>query len=222
MTLADTLGIEPPTADLDTAGAQRRSRCSGACMARQGLRWEPIAEAPPAVPDAELGPVAWAERWGFGVSTMVGRSQPSAAVDPNLSRLETAGALERDAYRRALHGDGRGRGCMAVATSAVYELRDRLLRPLAEDLAALQARILADPDSIRIDAAWRRCVAAVASGLVLDRRTLPTALFQRYAARVEGLDDGSAVASGHCRRTSVRPQRPWHGASSPMQRSVHG
>jgi hypothetical protein len=29
MTLADTLGIEPPTADLDKAGA-RRSRCSWA------------------------------------------------------------------------------------------------------------------------------------------------------------------------------------------------
>jgi hypothetical protein len=192
LTVDEALGLDRPPSDLDRRRADAVALLIAACMQRQGLDWEPIPETAPVPPDPQLGPVAWAERWGFGISTMVDRPPPPSVADPNLARLEAVDPIERQAFRRALRGDGRGRGCVAVATDAVYGLRDRLLRSLGPDLAALQQRIADDPGSIGSDAAWQVCVAAVATGLPLVRQSLPRALLQRYADRLAALGAGSS------------------------------
>jgi hypothetical protein len=191
-TVEEALGLDPTSPDIDRRRADAVAMLVATCMRRQGLDWEPIPEMAPALPEPQLGPVAWAERWGFGISTMVGTPPPATVADPNLDRMTLAGPVGRQAFQRALQGDGRGRGCRAVATDAVYGLRDRLLRPLAQDLAALQRRTAADPASARLDTAWRACVADVATGLPLVRRTLARDLLQRYADRLAALGEGSS------------------------------
>jgi hypothetical protein len=192
-TVEEALGLDPPGPDIDRRRADAVAMLVATCMRRQGLDWEPVPEMAQVLPDPQLGPVAWAERWGFGISTMAGAPPTPIVADPNLDRMALAGPVEHRASERALQGDGRGRGCRTVATDAVYGLRDRILRPLAQDLAALQRRIAADPGSARLDTTWRACVAEVATGLPLVRRTLARDLLQRYADHLAALGQGSSA-----------------------------
>ena len=66
--------------------------------------------------DAGLDPVNWAARWGFGVSTVVGRPEPVSVPDPNLQAEAAMPAEDRDAYRAALDGPA---GCRTIATDTV-------------------------------------------------------------------------------------------------------
>jgi len=189
-TVAAALGVEMPAAELDRRRAGAVAVLVADCMTRAGLRWDPVPDPGPGIPDPGLGPVAWAERWGFGVSTLVGRREPAATADPNMTALDAAAPAVRDAYRRALHGHRGTSGCHAMATETVYGLRDRLLEPLRADLAALDRQIAADAGSARAVAAWRVCVGPVANGLAVDRRSLPGALLTHFVARVTALGPG--------------------------------
>src|SRR4029453_12641471 len=100
------------------------------CMQAQGFAWDPWVEPPPAVPDPDLEPVAWAERWGFGVSTFVGRLPEAQAADPNLTALAGLPLPDRTRLRNALYGPRESDpGCLRSANDAVFGLRDRLLTP---------------------------------------------------------------------------------------------
>jgi len=99
-------------------------------------------------------------------------------------------------YLRALHGEGRIPGCHATATDAVFGLRDRLLAPLRPGLDALDARIAAASAAARAVATWRACVGPVAGGLAVDRRSLPGALLERFAARVGSVGSGPSSVAG--------------------------
>jgi hypothetical protein len=189
-TVADALAIEPPGPALDRRRAEATAVLVAACMAGHGMPWEPVPEPPPAVPDPDLSPVDWARRWGFGVSTMIGRPEQDPARDPNLASIAAAPPDERDAYRRALLGDASSPGCHATASTSVYGLRDRLLAPLRMSLQALDARIAADPAAARAVAGWRTCVGPVAADLAADRRTLPGALLERFASRSAAIGRG--------------------------------
>jgi hypothetical protein len=195
-TVAEALDVEPAGPALDRRRAEATAVLVAACMAGHGLRWEPIPEPPPAMPDPDLGPIDWARRWGFGVSTMVGWPEGTVARDPNLASVAAAPQGERDAYLRALHGDASSSGCHATASTSVYGLRDRLLAPLRPALLALDARIAADPAAARVVAAWRTCVGPAAAGLAADRRTLPGALLERFAARSAAIGRGIGAVIG--------------------------
>jgi hypothetical protein len=194
-TVADALGVEPGGPALDRRRAEAAAILVAACMASHGLRWTPVVEPPPALPDPHLGPVAWARRWGFGVTTMVDRPKPTPARDPNMTSVAEAQPDERAAYLRALHGDGSSPGCQATESASVYGLRDRLLAPLRSALQALDARIAADPAAARVEAAWRTCVGPVVAGLAADRHTLPGTLLRRFTGRsaAVGLGIGGVV-----------------------------
>jgi hypothetical protein len=189
-TVADALAVDPAGPALDRRRAEATAVLVAACMAGHGMRWEPIPEPPPAMPDPDLGPIDWARRWGFGVSTMVELPEQIVGRDPNLASVAAVPQDERDAYLRALHGDASAAGCQATASASVYGLRDRLLAPLRPALQALDARIAADPAAARVVAAWRTCVGPVAAGLAADRRTLPAALLQRFAGRAAAIGRG--------------------------------
>lgn len=189
-TVVDALGVEPTGSELDRRRAEAVAVLVAACMGSHGLRWTPVPEPPPAIPDPQLGPVDWARRWGFGVSTTVGRPEPTPVKDPNLASVADLPPAERAAHLRTLHGDGSSDGCQAVASEAVYGLRDRLLAPIRPALQALDDRIAADPVAARVGAIWRACVGPVAPGLPADRRTLPGALLERFAGRSAAIDRG--------------------------------
>jgi hypothetical protein len=188
-TVAELLGLEPAGAELDARRANAVAALIADCMARLGLSWRPVAEPGPDIPDPALDPVAWADRWGFGVSTTADRPLPPGVADPNLSTLASLPPTAQRDYRLALHGSPGHHGCHEVATERVYGLRDRLLQPIRADLDGLDADIDADPGTAKALATWRGCVAEVSSGLTIDRRTLPGALMERFA-------NGTAAISG--------------------------
>jgi hypothetical protein len=193
-TVAATLALDAGV-DIDRRRAEAVAVLVARCMARYGFSWEPWVEPAPSPPDADVGPVEWAERWGFGISTTAGLRQPALAGDPNLARLGSMGPDERDALRAAMHGTGQG-GCQAGATAEVYGLRDRLIAPLRPALDELETRIAADPAAGTVLAGWRRCVAPVAGGLVLDRRRLPAALMTRVSDRLAALGSTTTAVAG--------------------------
>jgi hypothetical protein len=140
--------------------------------------------------------VAWADRWGFGVATLVGEgpaSGPTEAASPSPVPPSTEDA-DTSAVRRALIGGPGKPGCRRTATETVYGLRDRLLRPLRSELDALQRAVEADVGLGHALTAWRTCVAPVSDGLTLDRRSLPSALIRRSADRLAGLRSGDPEA----------------------------
>ena len=172
-TVAAALGLDRADPALDGRRAEAVAILIADCMRRPGLQWTAVPEPAPAVPDGSLDPVAWARRWGFGLSTMVGSRSDPASVDANVAPLEAEDPSVREAYRRALHGGDGSPGCHATATDAVFGARDRLLAPLRPGLDALDARIAADPETQRAVATWRTCVGPVTAGLAADRRSLP-------------------------------------------------
>ncbi len=129
-------------------------------MARLGLPYREHAEPPPTVPDADLGPREWAARWGFGISTSVGAPVELPPVaDPNLAYIDSLPAARREAYRAALFGNGASPGCNGESNEAVYGRHDRLLRPLATELADLERRIAEDGRTIEADRRWLACMS---------------------------------------------------------------
>jgi hypothetical protein len=189
-TVEEALGLSVATAELDTRRAAAVAVLTATCMRSLGLTWQSVPETPPDIPDPDLGPVAWADRWGFGVSTITARPT-GAADDPNLDAMAAMPEVLRSRYRAALRGSAGRPGCQETARESVYGLRDRLLRPLRAELEALEAAVTADPGVGRAVAVWRGCVGRVADGLPLDRRSLPSALLQRFATRAANVEPGS-------------------------------
>jgi len=155
-----------------------------ACLRAAGIAAVPVIEPPTAIPDADLDPVAWAERWGFGVSTSVATPPGPPVVDVNLQAADRAGPAARRRYLTALHGDGRRLGCHESASEQVLGLRERILAPIAPDLARLDRAIEADPAMDAVLAAWQRCVAPVSDSPRSTRHDLGPTLLARFADRL--------------------------------------
>jgi hypothetical protein len=196
-TVADALGLDRVEVDIDARRSEAVAVLVARCMAAHGLPWEPRIEPPAAVPDPDLEPIAWAERWGFGISTLVGRHMAEAPHDPERVSIETLPREDRDGYRAALSGTGpTDVGCQRAATDAVYGLRDRLLAPLKPGLTDLDGRIAADGAARQAVEAWRRCVAPIADGRTPERRTFATTLVQGFVTRSAMLGLGPPGATG--------------------------
>jgi hypothetical protein len=129
--------------DLDARRAAAVGEAVGRCLARHGITDAPPAEPPPAVPDPELDPVAWAARWGFGITTASGWS-PRDAIPPPAAGL--AGPMVAT--------------CHEHAADEVYGLRERLLATLGPALTRLGAAIDADPATLAADRSWVACASA--------------------------------------------------------------
>lgn len=198
-TVAEALGLgESDGPHLDARRAAGVAALTAACMARRGLSWRPVPEPPPAIRDPELDPVAWAERWGFGLSTMVGLPQAPGIPDPGLAGLVGATDAERARYAAALYGGPDREGCQSEARTAVFGLRDRLLGPLRGALAALERAIESDRRVVPVMDAWRACVAGLAEavgGRRPERGTFALALMATFQERtVAALRDSSSLA----------------------------
>jgi hypothetical protein len=184
--------VDALAAPLDGGLAERRTwaveASTHACMHALGLPYTPRSDPLPTIPDAHLDPVAWAERWGFGIATSVGVAPSLVAADPDARYLAGLQGSARARYVAALYGNGSGQGgCHGSAIDAVHGLRDRELAPLRGPLARLERAIAADPARPTVMAAWDACVCAL--GIPdADRATLierMRASFTDRAARVQ-------------------------------------
>ncbi|HET7169672.1 MAG TPA: hypothetical protein VFI69_10765 [Candidatus Limnocylindrales bacterium] len=195
--VAEALGLDgPDSADLVARREAAVASHTAACMAARGLTWSaPPASVPP-IPDAELDPVAWADRWGFGLSTLADRPAAGDGVDVAAVRLGRLPTAERDRYRAALYGTPSRSGCVDTANAAVHGLRARLLRPLQTPLAALQADIAADPRSGLALATWQRCVTGLAGSDAADRLGLVRTLVTDFAARTSAAQRSAVALDG--------------------------
>ena len=197
VTVAGALALEAAGVGIDARRSEAVAVLTARCMASRGLSWQPFVERPPTVPDPDLEPIAWAERWGFGISTLVGRPTSEPPPDPNLAAMEALALDDRERYRAALAGTPPADvGCRRSANEAVYALRDRLLAPLKAGLTELDARIAADPGARRAVGAWRRCVAPIADDEAPERRTFGTAMVRRFGARLAHLGRAGASMAG--------------------------
>ena len=176
-------------ATLDERRAIGVAALTTACMRRLGLEWAPTVDTVPTIPDADLDPVAWADRWGFGISTAAAGPSAQPDADPNLAGVAAMPAAAQSVYRAALHGASDRPGCHETASATVYGLRDRLLAPLRPSLDALEAEIASYPVALRALACWHDCVSEVSGGATIDRRSLPPAIVQRFIGRVSALRD---------------------------------
>ena len=195
-TVAGALGIDVPGDDIDRRRAEAAAVLVSRCMTRHGFAWAPWIEPPPAVPDPDLGPVAWAERWGFGISTLAAHQHAVEPGDPNLTALGALGPDARDEARRALFGDRVAPGCQVIATEEVYGLRARLLAPLRPALDELDARVAGDPAAIALVSTWRSCVAPLTSGMTVDRDRLPERVMAAISDRLAALGETPAAVAG--------------------------
>lgn len=215
-TVRAALGLDGPDAPgLAERQARAVASATAACMERAGLTYVAVPDPPPTIPDPTLEPVAWAERWGFGVSTSVGTAGATAVADPNAAHAASLAGAAADAYRTALFGrDGAG-GCHGSANAAVHGLRERLLAPLRSELLALEAAIEADPGLVAARAAWRACVARATASLalapsLLTRDRLPSSLleaFERRARSAAGDPRALAGVQGQERRVAAAVAR---------------
>ena len=149
----------------------------------------------------------WAERWGFGVSTDVGRlPQARAASDPNRIGLASLPLADRTAIT-ATPCTGRAR---VDRVSAVSERR-RLSACASVCCHRCDPRSpISMPGSPRIPArlgaldAWRACVASVAGGVVARPAAFAAdALIERFDARPRARTTPASMAGWwRCRPTS--------------------
>jgi hypothetical protein len=146
---------------LDARRAAAVAATIARCMADRGWRYDPVVEPLPDIVDADLDPVAWAERWGLGVSTATRRPIPPPWTDPNLARMAAAPPGRRRAFLDDLVGRPGRDGCQPSAVDRVYGLRPRVLRPLREAFVALEREIAADPDLVAAEDAWSRCAPRI-------------------------------------------------------------
>jgi hypothetical protein len=193
-TVAQALGDDPARDRL----VQRRSAEAIAvrtadCLRRAGIPAVPVLESDPPVPDADLPPIAWAERWGFGVSTAVDAPVASPQPDPNLVAADQAGPGGRARFLAAFLGRAGQPGCHETASTSVLGLRDRVTAPLHAAFRDLEAEIDADPAMTAVLTAWRACVRPVAPSLADGPRSaVMPALLEAFAARVAALPGSDA------------------------------
>jgi hypothetical protein len=193
-TVAAALGLRSDAA-LDDRRSVAVAVLTAACMRRLGLDWAHTVEPAPTIPNADLDPIAWADRWGFGISTAVAQPSVPPDTDPNLAAVAAMPVAAQSVYRAALHGATGRSGCHETANATVYGLRDRLLAPLRPSLDALEAEIASDPGALRALGSWHDCVAGVSAGATIDRRSLPGALVQRFIGRMSApIDSGDLPA----------------------------
>lgn len=196
-TVADALGLEVQGFDVDRRRGEAVAVLVARCMTRHGFPWTPWVEPPPSVPDPDLAPIPWAERWGFGISTTVGRVVAVERADPNLATLGALGPDDRDTLRRTLFGSRDGPGCQAAASAAVFGLRERHLASMRPLLDALDGRIAADPRARSLVSAWRACVAPVTSGMAtVERSEVPQRVMAAIADRLAALPQAPTAIGG--------------------------
>lgn len=172
--LAEFLGVGPLRSQvgLPTLTEPERQRQDAVtelvaqCMTEQGFEYEPVPaqeRMAGAFGDAyQLAPAEFAERYGYGVTTL-DPADGDGFVDPNQQLRDALPADQQAAYDRALWGED---GCQPRASAEVYGQpaeRDEgfgQFDGLVAEIGELYRRIETDPRLDQANQRWAGCMAA--------------------------------------------------------------
>jgi hypothetical protein len=173
-------GGEPTQAERDAAAEdfRRQEQIIAACMQEQGFEYierdyNQAVDAKVKNTEAfDLPPDQYAERWGYGIST-IDPSQFTAEApdDPNSAIVEALSPEARSAYDKAMYGNGREQaddgGCQGRAMREIYgedfadrkEVASSEYSALDEEMGALWDRVVNDPRVVAAKSGWSDCMA---------------------------------------------------------------
>jgi hypothetical protein len=198
------------------------------CMKQQGFDYvpvDPVAQRSALFGSARLSDVDFAKQFGYGISTLWGKT--SATADPNQRTRAAMGAADRQAYDRALGGDDPGAtftsavdtgdftklgGCTRQATDQVFG-GAQVLTQLQGKLDQLEERIFSDQRMVRAVEKWSACMSD-AGYRYEEPEAIDTAMYKRAEAIVGAIPGQFATGPA----PGVKPPPYDHAALASLQR----
>lgn len=185
------------------------------CMAEHGFEYVAVSlddrRAGPFDEAYALEPAEFAERYGYGVTTLTAGAEDERFLDPNQEIMDSLSPDERAEYERALWGsdaavdpDAADQGCRMQAEVEVYGVREpddraqqmERFAALFEALDELSRRIENDPRLADSEIDWARCMAAAGYPGFTRPHEARQAVFDQFAALSTQSDpDPDALAS---------------------------
>jgi hypothetical protein len=232
---------------------QRQQQLVAECMARHGFRYIPV-DPPGAVgavgalgaADPVGAPVLtrrqFVDRYGFGISTTAGPTEPAgssgstgphgrttsttAIDDPNAALVSALSASARRAYDEALYGPGAGSpnapgptGCEGEAMAA---LASRTIDPVVArgepEIARLYQQVAADPRVEAAEHVYAICMAKAGYHAVRQPQDALDLVNQRLRQVSEGGDASDPGLMAETRRFELRVARDDYRCGLPLER----
>ncbi|HYH52448.1 MAG TPA: hypothetical protein VEG38_23120 [Acidimicrobiia bacterium] len=203
-------GGEPTQEQRDQAASDfgRLEEIIADCMQQQGFRYvqREYGEAADAklkkIDAFDLPPDQYAERWGYGIST-IDASQYTAEApdDPNAGIAEALSPEARDAYEKALYGDDKDNGedesCQGRAMRDVYgegfnrdkEAVSSEFTALDEEMGALWDRVVNDGRVVDAKRGWADCMADAGHPEATDPDDAARLVVEKFS-ELYGVDPG--------------------------------
>jgi len=175
--LEEFLGLDPPRGQAgppQLTEPERQQQYAveelvAECMAGHGFEYRPV---PPEQRLAgtfagayALEPAEFAQRYGYGVTTLRGAAGGEPPADPNQEIRDRLGPERLRDYERAMWGAGTDPGCQQRAGTAVYgdqtgrDAGFARFQELLDQIGELYRQIEADPRLAQASADWSACMA---------------------------------------------------------------
>ena len=241
-------GGEPTQAERDAAAEdfRRQEQSIADCMHAQGFEYiqgdynEAVDAKVKNLEAFDLPPDQYAERWGYGIST-IDPSQYTAESpdDPNSAIVEALSPEARAAYEKALYGIEISReggnvsrkegpdGCQTRAMQEVYgegfngrdDPAPAEFDGLNEEMGALWDRVVNDPRVIEAKKGWANCMADAGHPEATDPDNAVQLVIQRFST-LYGVEPGQfkEVRAG----MKSAPQQPDAAALAEVQSYERG
>jgi hypothetical protein len=181
-----------------------------ACMRDAGFEYLPVSTedrmAGGLTEAYSLDPKAFAERYGYGVTTLTFGADANTFVDPNQEIRDGLSGEQREAYDRAMWGDVASgdadqedptalpSGCQMQATTEVYQGTDdgfSQFDSLFDELGALYSQIGQDSRLAAAHRLWADCMAGAGYPDLTEPADAEKSVFDRMsgiASSAEGSD----------------------------------
>ncbi len=224
---------EPTQAERDAAAEdfRRQEEIIAGCMHEQGFEYvqldynQAVDAKVKNVEAFDLPPDQYAERWGYGIST-IDPSQFTAEApdDPNSAIVEALSPEARSAHQTALY-EGEG-SCQSKALKAIYgedfgrkDEAPSEFDALNEEMGAVWDRVTNDPRVIEAKQGWADCMADAGHPEATSPDNAAQLVIERFSA-LYGVEPGQfkEVRAG----MKSAPQQPDAAALAEVQSYERG
>ncbi|RMI06735.1 hypothetical protein [Cellulomonas triticagri] len=205
-----------------------------ACMQDEGFEYTPAENSGTIVSssddlDVEYGTVAFAEEYGYGISTDpwgyadMPSDDANEWVDPNQEYVESLSETAATAYQEALWGpsveyvegeepqeyDWTTAGCYGSAQHEVYEGGDTSeeYAGLEDELNRFYESVQSDPRTVELEDAWASCMADAGFDGLTSMQEATEPLYEEWNG-MQGWDDPEYVAAQESWDWEAEPEGP--------------